>query len=153
MINRHVFKATNLLAVLEFPHHAIVIPFGHAFRVTNGALDERLQAALEELVNLVVIVIVVPDTEHALNVIPDRPSETGRVHLAVRAHRVIGEIVRRFEFVVEQITDVVVETVHQWITMIVPWVVLHAERGYVAQLATLKQKKINSRLEEDWSVV
>lgn len=113
MINRHVFKATNLLAVLEFPHHAIVIPFGHAFRVTNGALDERLQAALEELVNLVVIVIVVPDTEHALNVIPDRPSETGRVHLAVRAHRVIGEIVRRFEFVVEQITDVVVETIHQ----------------------------------------
>lgn len=133
-------SVTNLLAVLELPHHAIVIPFGHALRIANGALDERLETTLEELVHLVVIVIVVPDAEHALYVVPDRSSETGRVHLAVRAHGVVGEVVGYLELVVEQVPDVVVEAVHQRVTVVVPGVVLHAERRYVVQLTALKRE-------------
>ena len=126
--------------MFELSHHAIVVPFRHTFRIANGALDKRLQATLEQLVHLVVIVIVVPDAEHTLNVVPDRSSETGRVHLAVRAHCVVGEVVGCLELIVEEIADVVVEAVHQRVAVIVPGVVLHAERRYVVQLATLKRE-------------
>lgn len=126
--------------MFELPHHAIVVPFRHTFRIANGALDKRLQATLEQLVHLVVVVIVVPDAEHTLNVVPDRSSETGRVHLAVRAHCVVGEVVGCLELIVEEIADVVVETIHQRVAMIVPGVVLHPERWYVVQLTTLKTR-------------
>lgn len=86
--------------MLELPHHAIVVPFRHEFRVTNGVFDKRLQATLEQLVYFVVIVIVMPDAKHTLNIIPDRSSETGRVHTAVRAHGKVGEIISCLEFFV-----------------------------------------------------
>lgn len=81
--------STYLFTVFELPHDAIVIPLCDAFRITNGALDEGFEATLEQLVHLVVIVIVVPDAEHALYVVPDCTSEARRIDLVVRAHGVI----------------------------------------------------------------
>lgn len=125
--------------MLELPHDAIVIPLCDALRVANGALDEGFEAALEQLIHLVIIVVVVPDAEHALYVVPDRASEARRVDLVVRAHGVIRQIVRGLEFVIEEITDVVVEAIHQGVTMIVPGIVLDAEGRYVVQLTALQK--------------
>lgn len=127
--------------MLELPHDEIVIPFGDTFRITDGALYKSLEASFEQLIHLVVIVIVVPDAEHTLNVIPDGPSETGRVDFAVLAHRVIRKIVGCLEFVVQKITDIVVQTIDQRVTVIVPRIVLDAEGRYVVQLAALKQRR------------
>lgn len=129
--------STYLFTMLELPHDAIVVPLCDALRIANGALDESFEATLEQLIHLVVIVIVVPDAEHALYVVPDRPSEARRIDLVVRAHGIICQIVRGLEFVVDKITDVVVQTIHQRITVIVPGIVLDAEGRYVAQLTAL----------------
>lgn len=127
--------------MLELPHDAIVIPFCDALRIADGALDEGFEATLEQLIHLVVIVIVVPDPEHALYVIPDRASEARRVDLVVRAHGIIRQIVRGLEFLVEEITDVVVQTVHQGVAVIVPGIILDAEGRDVVQLAALERRK------------
>lgn len=127
--------------MFEFPHDTIVIPFRYAFRIANSALDEGLQASFEQLIDLVVIVIIVSYTEHTLYVVPDRPSETRRVDLVVCAHSIVCQIVRVLEFVVEEVAHIVVQTVHQGVTVIVPGAVLHAEGRYVVQLAALKNRK------------
>lgn len=67
--------STYLFTVFELPHDTIVIPLCDTLRITNGALDEGFEATLEQLIHLVVIVIVVPNAEHALYVVPDRSSE------------------------------------------------------------------------------
>lgn len=83
-------KDVYLLTVLELPHHSIIIPLGDSFGITHRALDERLQTPFQQLVHLVVIIIIVPDTEHALYVIPDGSAKTRGVHLVVRTHCVIS---------------------------------------------------------------
>lgn len=98
--------------MFELPHHTLVIPLSDTFGVTNGALDESLETTLEQLVHLVVIVIVVPDAEHTLYIIPDCSSEARRVNLAVRAHGVIRQIVCSLKLVVQEIANVTVQTVH-----------------------------------------
>lgn len=103
---------SHLLTMLEFSHHAIIIPLCDAFRITDSTFDESLKTALKELVHFIVIVVVVPDAEHTLYVVPDCSSETWRVHFVVRAHRIVGQVVSRFEFVVEKIAHVVVQPVH-----------------------------------------
>ena len=70
-----------------------------------------------------------PDAEHALDVIPNGPPESGRVDVFFRAHRVVGEVVGEPEFVVHQVSDVVVEAVDEREGVVVPRIVLHAERG------------------------
>lgn len=67
--------STYLFTVFELPHDTIVIPLCDALRITNGTLDEGFEATLEQLIHLVVIVIIVPNAEHALYVVPDCPSE------------------------------------------------------------------------------
>lgn len=133
-----------LFAVFKLPHDTIVIPLRDALRITNGALDEGLQASFEQLIDLIVIVIVMPYAEHALYVVPDCPSEARRVDLVVRAHRVVRQIVRGLELVVEQIADVIVKTIHQGVAVIVPGTVLDAEGRYVVQLAALKDERRGS---------
>ena len=123
--------------MLELPHDAVVVALGDALRIADGALDEGLEAALEQLIDLVVIVIVVPDAEHALYVVPDGATEARRVDLVVRAHGVVRQVVGRLELVVEEVANVVVQPVHQRVTMIVPRVVLHAEGRDVIQLTAL----------------
>lgn len=50
-----------------------------------------------------------PDSKHALNVIPHSHTEAGRVDAFATAHCMIGQIIRGFEFVVQVISDVVVQ--------------------------------------------
>lgn len=76
--------------MFELPHDAVVIPLCDALRIANGALDEGFEATLEQLIHLIVIIIVVPDAEHALYVVPDRTSEARRIDLVVRAHSIIS---------------------------------------------------------------
>lgn len=68
--------STYLFTVFELPHDTIVIPLCDALRITNGTLDEGFETTLEQLIHLVVIVIIVPNAEHALYVVPDCPSES-----------------------------------------------------------------------------
>lgn len=69
------FISTYLFTVFELPHDTIVISLCDTLRITNGTLDEGFEATLEQLIHLVVIVIIVPNAEHALYVVPDCPSE------------------------------------------------------------------------------
>lgn len=131
--------------MLELPHDAIIIFFSDTFRIANGALDECFETTFEQLIHLIVIVIVMPDAEHTLYVIPDRPSEARRVNFIVRAHGVVRQIVCDLEFIIEEITDVVVKTIHQGITMIVPRVILDTEGWYIVQLTALKKGTEESR--------
>ena len=131
--------------MFEFPHDAIIIPLCNALRIANGALDESFEATLEQLIHLIVIVIVMPDAEHTLYIVPDRPSKARRIDLVVRAHSIVCQIVSGLEFVVEKITDVIVQTIHQGVTMIIPGVVLDAEGRYVVQLTALERRKTSSQ--------
>lgn len=127
--------------MLEFSHDTIIIFLRNALRITNSTLDEGLQASFKQLIDFIIIVIIVPDAEHALYIIPDRSSEARCVDLVVRAHCVIRQIVRGLEFVIEEVTDIVVQTIYQGVTVIVPGAVLYAEGWYVVQLTALKERK------------
>lgn len=59
-----------------------------------------------------------------MDVVPDGSAEHGGVYTLVRGHRVIGEIVDDLEFLVEQLTDVRVQPVHQGEAVVLPAVVL-----------------------------
>lgn len=131
--------------MLELPHDAIVILFSNTFRIANSALDEGFETTLEQLIHLVVVVIIMSNAEHTLYVIPDRSSEARCIDLIVRAHGVVRQIVRGLEFIVEKITDVVVKTIHQGITMIVPRVILDTEGRYIVQLTALEKGTEESR--------
>lgn len=62
----------------------------------------------------------------------------------MRTHGVVRQIVRGLEFFVEEIADVIVQTVHQGVTVIVPGIVLNAEGRYVVQLTALEGRKKSS---------
>lgn len=63
----------------------------------------------------------------------------------MRTHGIVRQVVRGLEFVVKEITDVVVQTVHQGVTVIVPGIVLDAEGRYVVQLTALERRKKSSQ--------
>lgn len=134
--------------MFELPHDTVVVLLGDALWVTDGTLDEGLEAAFEQLVDLVVIVVVVPDAEHALYVVPDSPSEARRVDFVVRTHGVVGQVVGHLELLVQEVTDVVVEPVDERVAVIVPGVVLHAEGRDVLERAALGEVLID----EAWVV-
>lgn len=124
--------------MLELPHDTIVILLSNAFRITDSAFDKGLKTSFEELINLVVIVVIVPYSEHTLDVVPYCSSETRCIDLTMRTHRVVRQIVSRLELVVEEIAHIVVKSIHQRVTVIIPGIVLHAEGRYVVQLTSLK---------------
>lgn len=128
--------------MLELPHDTIVVSFRDALRITDCTLDEGLEAPLEQLIDLVVVVVVVPDAEHTLDVIPNGPPEARGVDFAVRAHCVIRQVVGRLEFIIEKVTDVVVQPVYERVAVIVPRIVLDAESRYVVQLAALQEEHV-----------
>lgn len=136
-------EQSYLFAVLELLHDAVVVLLGDALGIAYGVLDEGLEAALEQLVDLVVVVVVVPDAEHAVYVVPNGPPEARRVDLAVGAHGVVGEVVGRLEFVVQQSAHVLVEGVHQGVAVSFPGEVLDAEGRYVVELAAFGEVLVN----------
>lgn len=61
--------------MLQLLQNTIIIRLGDALREATGRLNEHLQVSLQQLIHLAIIVVVVPDSIDALNVIPDRAPE------------------------------------------------------------------------------
>lgn len=95
--------------MLQLDQHAVVVRLGDPLREAAGRLDEHLEGPVQQLVNLAVVVVVVPDAVHALDVVPDGPTELGRVHVGPAGNRVVREVVRQPELVVQVEAHVVVE--------------------------------------------
>jgi len=54
-----------------------------------------------------------PNTEHTLNVVPHSHTKPRGVDPFTAAHRMIRQIVRSFEFIIQKISHVVVERIHK----------------------------------------
>ena len=70
-----------------------------------------------------------------MDVVPDGAAEARRVDVGARAHGVVRHVVGGAELFVDQVADVVVEPVDQREGVVVPRVVLDAERGDHGRLA------------------
>lgn len=70
-----------------------------------------------------------PDAKYALDVIPNRSPESRRIHVRAVGHRAIRQIVGGAELVVQQIAHIVVQPIDQRVAVVVPRVVLDAERA------------------------
>lgn len=76
--------------MFELPQHPVIIFLSDPLRVAAGRLDERFEASLEQLIHLAIVVVVVPDAEHTLDVVPDGATEPRRVHIRAPAHCVVS---------------------------------------------------------------
>lgn len=106
----HLKPATHLLTVLQFNEHTVVVGFGDPFREAAGRFDEHLERPVQQLVDLAVVVVVVPNAVHALDVVPDGTTELGRIDVGPPGNRVVRKVVRQPELVVQVEAHVVVET-------------------------------------------
>lgn len=70
-----------------------------------------------------------PDAEHAVDVVPDGPAQHAGVHVLVRRHGVVGQVVGHLELVVQHLTDVGVQPVDQGEAVILPAVVLRRTKS------------------------
>lgn len=61
--------------MLQLLQNTIIIRLGDALREATGGFNEHLQVSLQQLIHLAIIVVIVPDSVDALNVIPDRAPE------------------------------------------------------------------------------
>lgn len=94
------------------------------------------EGTLAHLIDFAVVVIIVPDAKHALDIVPNGSPKFGRVHICAASHRKVRQIVYGTEFVVQQITDIVVQSIYQRVAVIVPRVVLNAKCArYVFRIA------------------
>ena len=53
------------------------------------------------------------DAEHALDVVPNGRAEAGRVNVLLRAHKIVRQLVHETELVVQQVANVIVQTVDE----------------------------------------
>lgn len=75
----------------------------------------------------------VPDAKHAVNVVPDGPAQHGGVHVLVHGHGVVGQVVGHLELLIQQLTNIRVQTVHQGVAVVLPTVVLKRGKQGVNQ--------------------
>lgn len=113
---------------MQFFENVVVVGASDALRETDGHFDVGFQRPFQHLIDFAVIVVVVTDAEHALDVIPDGRAEARRVHVPFRAHEVVGQLVHQPEFVVQQVADVVVQPVDEREGVIVPRIILNPKR-------------------------
>ena len=76
--------------MLELAHEAVVVPFRDPFRIARSRLDIRLKISFQQLVDRNVIVVVVANAEHAVDVVVDCSAERRGVHVRCVAHSVYG---------------------------------------------------------------
>ena len=72
--------------MLKLSHVAVVVLLADAFREARYDLDVVLQRALQQLVNLAVVVVVVSDPEQTVDVVPYGAAEGRRVDVQLLAH-------------------------------------------------------------------
>lgn len=117
----------NLFGMLEGAHNSLILLLGDAFRVAGHRLDVGLKVALEHLVHLGVVVVIVPDAVHTVNVVPDGLSECSCVNLTIVPHSVISEVEGGVEAVLQQIANVAVQPVGQGKALVLPGIILNSE--------------------------
>ncbi len=79
-------RSTYLFRVSEFPHEGFVVLLHNTLGVAGDGFDVRLEGALQQLVHLGVVIVIVPDAEHTVDVVPNRAAEGRRVYVRVVAH-------------------------------------------------------------------
>ena len=67
---------------------------------------------MQQLVDFVVVVVVVPDAPHCLDVVPAGAAEERGVDAGVSAHRAVRQVVDRAELVVQTLRRVLVKPGH-----------------------------------------
>lgn len=60
---------------MELLEDVVVIGSGDSFGKADGRLDVGLQGSFQHLIHLAVVVVIVTDAKHALNVIPNGRAE------------------------------------------------------------------------------
>lgn len=65
----------DLLRVLELPPEAIIHSFGNLFRSAHDSFDINFKATIQQLVNLPVVIVIVSYSKHAVDIVPDSPSQ------------------------------------------------------------------------------
>lgn len=68
-------SVTNLLGVLEFTHEAVIVFTRNALWVARHSLYIRLESSFQQLVHLAVIIVIMADAKHAVDVVPNRMAE------------------------------------------------------------------------------
>ena len=103
-------------------HHIVEHPY-----------DIQLQLSrfipVQQLIDLVIVVVVVSDSPHALDVVPAGASEQGRVNTGVAPHRAVGQVVDRPELVIQTLRRVLVKPRDGGVSLLVPGEVLNPEGG------------------------
>ena len=83
-----------------FENTVVILP-RNSFRKADRHLDVSLQGSLQNLVHFSVIIVVVTDAKHALNVIPNGRPEPGRINVFLAAKSVVRQLIHEPEFVVQ----------------------------------------------------
>jgi len=121
--------------VAEFLEDVVVVLASDAFWKADDRLDVRLERTFQQLVHLAVVVVVVADAKHALDVVPDGASKARCIHVLHRAHRVVRQVVRQPELVIDQVAHVVVQPVDERKRVVVPRIVLQRSKIDISTLA------------------
>ena len=72
--------------MFEGPHDALIVFLRDALWVAGDCFDVCLEVPLQHLVDLGVVIVVVSDPIHTVNVVPYCLAECRRVHFTVVAH-------------------------------------------------------------------
>ena len=72
--------------MFEGPHDTLIVLLRDALWVAGDCFDVCLEVPLQHLVDLGVVIVVVSDAVHAVDVVPYCLAECRRVHFTVVAH-------------------------------------------------------------------
>lgn len=65
-----------------------------------------------------------PYSKHTVDIIPNCTSKHRGIHIFVHGHCVVSQVVGNMKLLIYQLPHIGVETIHQWISMVLPWIVL-----------------------------
>lgn len=99
--------------MMELFEHTVVIGASDSFGEAHRHFDVGLKRTFQHLVDFAVIVIIVADAEHALNVIPNGRAESRSIHIPLGAHKIVRQLVHESELVIQQISDVIVQAIDE----------------------------------------
>ena len=141
----------HLFRVAEFLEDVVVILASDAFWKADDRLDVRLERTFQQLVDLAVVVVVVADAEHALDVVPDGAPEARRIHVLDRTHRVVRQVVRQPELVIDQVAHVVVQPVDERKRVVVPRIVLQRSKNRHSNIWPTAKNRGRPKWQHTWT--
>lgn len=121
----------DLLGVLKLPPETLIHSFGGLLRATYHGLYIDLKATVQKLVYFPIIIVIIPDAEHAVDVVPDGPAQHAGVHIFVCGHGVVCQVVGDLKLLIQHLTNIRVEPVYQRVAVVLPAVVLDSEGGHL----------------------